>query len=110
RDGLLPRAMHHVHSRYETPVGAILLQGLWTTALIFITFRVSDAPKDAFNKLTDFVIFGGSTFYALAVASVFVLRVRLPDHERPYRTWGYPVTPALYLLMFGGVLASLLIG
>jgi APA family basic amino acid/polyamine antiporter len=109
RDGLLPRAMQRVHDRYETPANAIILQGVWTTLLIFVTFRVSAMPNDAFHKLTDFVIFGGSTFYALAVASVFVLRWRRPELPRPYRTWGYPLTPALYLLTFGGALASLLI-
>ncbi len=108
RDGLLPRAMQQVHSKYETPANAILLQGLWTTLLIVITFRISEQPKDAFNQLTDFVIFGGSVFYAMAVAAVFVLRWRLPEATRPYRTWGYPLTPALYLLFFGAVLLSLL--
>ncbi|MBL8826537.1 MAG: amino acid permease, partial [Planctomycetaceae bacterium] len=108
RDGLLPRAMQQVHSKYETPANAILLQGLWTTLLIVITFRISEQPKDAFNQLTDFVIFGGSVFYAMAVAAVFVLRWRQPEMTRPYRTWGYPLTPALYLLFFGAVLLSLL--
>ncbi|MBS0210096.1 MAG: amino acid permease [Planctomycetes bacterium] len=109
RDGLLPRAVHQVHSRYETPANAIVLQGVWATLLIVGTFHFSEAPKDAFNKLTDFVIFGGSVFYALAVAAVFVLRRRRPELKRPYRTWGYPVTPALYLLTFGGALVSLLL-
>jgi APA family basic amino acid/polyamine antiporter len=59
--------------------------------------------------LTTFVIFGGSLFYALAVAAVFVLRRTRPDLARPYRTWGYPWTPALYLLAFAGALLSLLI-
>lgn len=108
RDGLLPRAMQQVHARYETPANAILLQGLWTALLIFVTFRVSEQPQDAFNKLTDFVIFGGSVFYALAVAAVFVLRRTQPSAERPYRTWGYPLTPALYLVFFVAVIVSLL--
>lgn len=64
---------------------------------------------DAFDALTDFVIFGGSLFYALAVASVFVLRWKMPDLPRPYRTWGYPITPALYLLAFAAALVSMLI-
>jgi APA family basic amino acid/polyamine antiporter len=72
-------------------------------------FRASDHPNGAFNLLTDFVIFGGSVFYALAVGAVFVLRRTRPDLPRPYRAWGYPITPALYLVGFAGALASLLI-
>jgi APA family basic amino acid/polyamine antiporter len=109
RDGLLPRAVQHIHSRYETPANAIIMQGVWTSLLIFLTFRVSDAPQDAFDQLTNFVVFGGNLFYALAVASVFVLRWRQPELPRPYRTWGYPFTPALYLLAFAGALVSLLL-
>jgi amino acid transporter len=65
-------------------------------------------PREAFDTLTDFVIFGGSIFYAMAVGAVFVLRRKMPDAPRPYRTWGYPITPALYLLTFGGAMASML--
>jgi APA family basic amino acid/polyamine antiporter len=109
RDGLLPRAFQQVHTRYGTPANAILLQGAWATLLIFMAFRASDKPLDAFNALTDFVIFGGSVFYALSVASVFVLRRHRPELPRPYRTWGYPLTPALYLLAFGVAMVSLLV-
>ena len=48
--------------------------------------------------LYTYVIFGASIFYMLAIASVFVLRVKMPDAPRPYRTWGYPVTPLLYVV------------
>lgn len=66
-------------------------------------------PGDAFDALTDFVIFGGSIFYAMAVGAVFVLRWKMPSLPRPYRTWGYPLTPLLYLLAFGGALVSMLV-
>lgn len=109
RDGLLPAAIQRIHPRFQTPASAIGLQGVWAATLIFATFHYSDEPLDAFNKLTDFVIFGGSVFYALAVGAVFVLRWRRPELPRPYRTWGYPLTPALYLLAFGGAMTSLLL-
>jgi APA family basic amino acid/polyamine antiporter len=51
-----------------------------------------------YDVLYEYVIFGGTLFYMLTVVSVFVLRVRHPEWHRPYRTWGYPVTPALYVL------------
>src|SRR5262249_40577232 len=58
-----------------------------------------------FDALTDFAIFGGTLFYAMSVGAVYMLRYMRPDLPRPYRTWGYPVTPALYLLMFIAVAA-----
>lgn len=64
---------------------------------------------DAFDALTDFVIFGGQIFYALAVGAVFVCRRTHPHLARPYRTWGYPFTPAIYLLAFVAALISLLV-
>lgn len=66
--------------------------------------------RDVFDELTDFVIFGGQLFYALAVGAVFVLRKKYPDRPRPYRTWGYPVTPLIYLMAFAAAIVSLLLG
>ena len=60
--------------------------------------------------LYTYVIFGANVFYLLAIASVFVLRARQPDLPRPYRTWGYPFTPLLYvvaaLLLLGNMLVD----
>jgi APA family basic amino acid/polyamine antiporter len=70
-------------------------------------FIPKSGPGEAFDALTNFVIFGGSIFYAMAVGAVFVLRYTQPDLPRPYRTWGYPITPAFYLLMFGATIISL---
>lgn len=116
RDGLMPAAICRVHPRFRTPANAIALQGVWTVALLFIAHRLPlpNIPLEqrgghVFDTLTNMVIFGGSVFYALAVAAVFVLRRRHPEWERPYRTWGYPVTPILYLLMFAAALTSLFI-
>ena len=51
-----------------------------------------------YTLLYTYVVFGANLFYMLAIASVFVLRVRQPDAHRPYKTWGYPVTPFVYVL------------
>jgi APA family basic amino acid/polyamine antiporter len=109
RDGLLPHQLARVHTSYGTPANAVLIQGAWASLLVIAAYAWKSEPIEAFDALTDFVIFGGSLFYALAVASVFVLRVRQPHLPRPYRTWGYPWTPALYLLAFAAALTSMLI-
>ena len=108
RDGLLPAAICKVHDRWQTPANAVVLQCGWTVALIVVAFAWQDDPGKAFDVLTEFVIFGGSIFYAMAVGAVYVLRRTRPDAPRPYRTWGYPVTPALYLLAFSAALVNLL--
>jgi APA family basic amino acid/polyamine antiporter len=106
RDGLFPATIRRVHSRFQTPANAILAQSLWAMLQIVIVFSVTDDPKDAFDTLTDFVIIGGTIFYSLTVGAVYVLRYKQPGLDRPYKTWGYPVTPLLYLLASAVVVAS----
>lgn len=88
-DGLFPRAISRVDAKTTSPVGAVVL--CTVLGVVFISIRT-------FQDLADQFIIGIWPFYALAVAGVFVLRRRRPDLERPYRTWGYPVVPALFLL------------
>lgn len=109
RDGLLPHVVQRVHFHFETPANAILMQCFWTALLTTATFASSADPMAAFDSLTNFVIFGGSIFYAMAVGAVFVLRFKRPELPRPYRTWGYPLTPAIYLLSFAAALVALLV-
>jgi APA family basic amino acid/polyamine antiporter len=116
RDGLLPATIHRIHGKFQTPYMAIAIQAVWSIVLIIAAYAYAGHanplkadPGKAFEALTNFVIFGGSLFYALAVGAVFVLRFSRPDLPRPYRTWGYPVTPALYLVAFVAALTSMLI-
>ena len=112
RDGTLPAAIARINPRFQTPANAIVLQALWAVALTVAAFAWKSGPADrlgdAFDVLTDFVIFGGLLFYALVVAAVLVLRRKRPDLARPYRTWGYPVTPLLYLGGSSAVMVSML--
>src|SRR5262245_2260773 len=112
RDGMLPAALGKVHPRFRTPANAILLQAAWAVILIAAAFTWKSAPGDrlidAFDVLTDFVIFGALLFYALVVAAVLVLRRKRPDLPRPYRTWGYPATPLVYLAGSSAVMVSML--
>ncbi|MFN0054400.1 MAG: APC family permease [Planctomycetales bacterium] len=113
RDRLLPSALCKVHATYQTPSNSVIIQAIWSVALILAAFAWKsgplDKPIDAFDALTDFVIFGGLLFYALVVSSVIVLRYKNPNAPRPYRTWGYPVTPVLYLVGSAGVMVSMLL-
>jgi basic amino acid/polyamine antiporter, APA family len=88
RDGLFFRRLAEVHPRHHTPVNAIVWQAVWSCVLCL---------TGTYTKLYTFVVFAAVLFYALAGASVIVLRRTRPDWERPYRTWGYPVTPILYV-------------
>ncbi|MBI3861330.1 MAG: APC family permease [Planctomycetia bacterium] len=108
RDGLLPGRLHAVHGRYRTPANAILLQAVWTTILLAVFYKQYPNPRDSFDAMTDSVIFGGIIFYGLTVAAVYVLRRTRPEQPRPYRTWGYPVTPALMLLAYVGAAVTVL--
>lgn len=109
RDGLLPAAICRVHGSYQTPSNAIIIQAVWTTLLLIVFYAWKDSPKEAFDGLTDSVILGGLIFYSMTVAAVYVLRHKRPDLPRPYRTWGYPLTPLLLLIAYAGALVSLLV-
>ena len=88
KDGLFFRRIASVHPRHRTPSQAILWQCVWSSALCL---------SGTYDQLYTFVIFAAVLFYALAGASVIVLRRRHPEWPRPYRTWGYPFTPILYV-------------
>jgi APA family basic amino acid/polyamine antiporter len=89
RDGLFFRSAAHVHPVFRTPGGSILILCAWSSVLVV---------SGKYEELYDFVIFGSWILYAMATASVFVLRRKRPDLPRPYKTFGYPVVPVLFLL------------
>jgi amino acid transporter len=129
RDGLLPRTLGHVHPRFHTPANAVLSQGLWAslltvagTALIVVppsdSAGLPESLRNAWRTLNEtplydllytYVIFGANLFYLMAISSVFVLRVKMPDLPRPYRTWGYPFTPLLYVVAAVLLLGNMLV-
>ena len=87
--GLFFRAVAHVSVRYSTPSVAIGLASALGVAYVLL---------NNFAQLVDKFILGIWPFYALAVAAVYVLRRRRPELPRPYRAWGYPLVPAVFLL------------
>ena len=89
RDGLLPAAFARISTHSRVPMNAVVLVGVCAVGFAF---------SGAFDVLTDMIVFVLLLFNGLSVASVYVLRRSLPDAERPYRVWGYPLVPALFLL------------
>jgi len=105
RDDLFFRSLGRVHVNYRTPAVAILVQmvmaaGLVIGSAVFVSAVEGFEDTTVFDLLTDYVIFSSSIFFMLTVLSVFVLRRLHPDWERPYRTWGYPVVPLVYVLFY----------
>jgi APA family basic amino acid/polyamine antiporter len=98
RDGLFFDKLSKISEVTRVPARAVLAQGLWACALVLLL--------QTFDKLTDYVVFGSYIFYGLVTASIFVFRRRMPHAERPYKAWGYPVVPALFLLVTGFLLVN----
>ncbi len=99
RDGLFFRAVGKLHPRYKTPAVGLLVQAAWTVVL---------CVSGSYSQLLDYIIFAVLVFYILTIAGLFVLRFKRPDAPRPYRAWGYPVLPALYILMASWICVVLL--
>jgi basic amino acid/polyamine antiporter, APA family len=95
--GLLFPLVARVSPRFQTPSVAI-----WLAAALAVTYVL----QNSFAQLADRFVLGTWPFYALAVAGVFILRRKRPDLPRPYRTFGYPVTPALFLIASLGMMAN----
>ena len=89
RDGLFFKSLSAISPRTRVPVRALVAQGFWAGVL---------ALSGSYDTLTDYAIFALWIFYGLAAGAVFVFRRKFPDEERPYRAWGYPIVPALFLL------------
>jgi basic amino acid/polyamine antiporter, APA family len=100
RSGLFFPAVGRVHPRFGTPHIAILLCGGWSLVLLWAT-------KGEIGALLSGVVFADWIFFGLGAASVFALRRKRPDLHRPYRAWGYPLVPALFVVAAAfGVLAA----
>jgi len=96
RDGYFFPSVAKIHPRYLTPSAAILLQLGLAVALLLV--------GENFRQLFSLAIFAEWLFYMITASTVFVFRRRDPDAERPYRVWGYPVVPALFVVASGVLL------
>jgi basic amino acid/polyamine antiporter, APA family len=89
KDKLFFPAAKHIDPTYNTPNNAIWIQGLWACALVL---------SGSFDQLTDMLIFAAFFFYGATAFGVFIMRKREPHTARPYKVWGYPIVPAIFVL------------
>lgn len=93
RDGLFFSSFKKIHPKYKTPNVALVAQGAWASVLL-LTAALADS---AYEAMIDFFSFTSTVFNIMTFASVWVLRRKFPEIERPYRVWGYPLTLFLVL-------------
>ena len=124
-DRLAPKALGAIHPTYHTPALAIGVVAVWAALLVVLVgavsywglpiFEIGDwiidlnppPNKPPFDILTDYVMFGAVIFETLAVTTIFVFRRTMPDADRPYRCWGYPFVPAIYLILPAFILCNM---
>jgi APA family basic amino acid/polyamine antiporter len=99
RDGLFFKAAGELHPKYKTPVASLIVQAIWSCLLCL---------SGTYSQLLDFTMFAALLFYILTIGGLFVLRVNQPNAERPYRAFGYPILPAVYILMAAWICVVLL--
>ena len=100
KDRLFFRKVARVHPRFRTPGFSILIQGIWASLLTLL---------GTFEQIFTFAMFIAILFWIAATASVFTLRKKRPDLARPYKTWGYPVVPAIFIIASTGILLNTLL-
>lgn len=98
RDGLLFRSLAGIHARFQTPAPSLWAQLLLAMVALWHPMLLGIVEASPFQRLADGFTFTMWIFYGLGALSLFVLRVRQPDRPRPFRCWGYPLVPALFLL------------
>jgi APA family basic amino acid/polyamine antiporter len=90
RDGLFFQSIGKLHPKYKTPAVSLIIQAVWTCFLCL---------SGSYGQLLDLTMFAVIIFYILTIGGLFVLRRTQPDTPRPYRAFGYPVLPAIYIVM-----------
>jgi APA family basic amino acid/polyamine antiporter len=98
RDGLFFHQFAHIHPRFQSPSTSLVVQGLLSTVLLLFLSR--------FQQFFELAVFAEWLFYMLTATTVFVYRRRRPDAVRPYKVWGYPLLPAIFVVCAAAVLVS----
>jgi basic amino acid/polyamine antiporter, APA family len=100
KSGLFFASAAHIDPKTKVPKNALWIFAVWSSVLVF---------SGTFDQLTDMLVFAQFIFYALVVAGVFVLRERMRESDRPYRTLGYPVVPILFVLFCIGLIINTIV-
>ena len=100
QDKLFFHRVGNLHPKFRTPAFAILIQAIWSCVL---------ALTGTFEQLFTYAMFIGVLFWVIAAAAVFSLRRKNPTLPRPYKTWGYPVVPLIFIIALSGILLNALI-
>ncbi len=113
RDGLFFRRTGTLNAKH-VPAFGLVLQCVWASLLVLARTRTIDAAGQTtygnlYGRLLDYVVFAVLIFYILTIAGIFILRRKRPNDERPYRAFGYPVVPALYIVAAAVISIVLLI-
>jgi APA family basic amino acid/polyamine antiporter len=90
KDGLFFRNVAKLHPSYKTPAVSLMVQMVWTCILCI---------SGSYGQLLDYIVFAVLVFYILTIGGLFILRRTHPDADRPYRAIGYPILPAIYIVM-----------
>ncbi|MEX2232736.1 MAG: amino acid permease [Cyclobacteriaceae bacterium] len=101
KEGVFFKSAAYIHPKYNTPSKAIFIQAVWASLLVF---------SGSFDQLTDMLIFASFIFYGATALGVFILRIRMPDAPRPYKAWGYPVVPAIFIIFCVALIIITMIG
>ncbi len=103
RQGVFFKSQGVLHARYATPVVALVTQAVIASALTLVpkcltifSFEIC-SPRPLYDQLATYVVFAQFIFYALSAGAVIRLRYTAPGMSRPYRTWGYPITPIVFI-------------
>lgn len=89
KDGLFFKWASFINPKYNTPSKAFIAQAVWASVLVL---------SGSFDQLTDMLVFASFIFFGAVTLGVFILRVREPNTPRPYKAWGYPIVPTIFLL------------
>jgi len=113
RDGLFFKSTGTLNKK-GVPGSALVYQGIWITVLILLRTRSVDSLGtvtygNLYSKLLEYVVFAALLFYVITTIGIFVLRAKRPDAERPYRAFGYPFVPGLYILAAAAIMLVLLL-
>jgi APA family basic amino acid/polyamine antiporter len=90
KDGLFFKSIGKLHPKYKSPAVSLVVQAVWTCLLCL---------SGSYGQLLDYIIFAVLVFYILTIVGLFVLRVKRPNADRPYKAFGYPILPAIYIVM-----------